>query len=342
MPANLGEMFWTGAVPWHGQGRQVDHPLTWDEALAAGGLDWSVAEERLLAVDAHEILSPVPARKAIVRADVAPGKPGHVLGVVHDGFVPLQNRQGIEAFDRVFVQGRPAYETGGWLGRGEKVWLLARVGEPFEPLRGDRVDLFILFANSHDGSVAIRVRLTTIRVVCQNTFVRSLAEARGEPELRLAHSTSLEEFESRADDLRALWEGRAQSLREACELLARTRARPGAMGDVLKAVFPFPRHPEPEASSRTLRAIAAWARRNEETRAAHEAVRRLLEAGRGTSLPGVRGSLWGVFNAVTEYVDHDPLALRPDRLGPAWSLLGEGASLKSKAWDAVLELAKAA
>lgn len=351
MPASLGEMFWTGEAPWHGRGRMVERPLTWEEALSAGGLDWSVEEEKLLSVDADEILSPVPARKSIVRSDVPPGREGHVLGVVHDGFVPLQNRRGIEAFDRVFGRGLPVYETGGWLGRGEKIWLLARVGEPFEPLRGDRVDLFVLFANSHDGSLAIRVRLTTIRVVCQNTFVRSLSETRGEPDLRLAHSASPEEFEARAVALRGLREKRARSVREACELLARTKARPGAMEDLLKVVFPFPKRPGPGAPNRPddetgavpgVRAVASWARRMEETRATHAAVRALAQSGRGSAIVGVRGSLWGIFNAVAEYVDHDPEGLHPQRLGPGWSLLGDGAALKAKAWDAVMELAKAA
>ncbi len=337
MTANVGEMFWTGEAPWHGRGTKVDRPLTWEEALAAGGLDWRVDEERLLAVSASEVLSPVPARKALVRSDVPAGRPGHVLGAVHDGFVPLQNREGIEAFDRVFGRGRPVYETGGWLGRGEKVWLLARAGDPFEPLRGDRVDLYTLFANSHDGSVAIRVRLTTVRVVCQNTFVRSLAESREEPELRLPHTTSLEAFEAKAGELRQRWDAEARRLTQAFLVLSKAKLRPGATGAALEKVFPFPRRPADMASART---VAAWARRIEETRETHGTIRQLLESGRGTSVPGVRGTLWGLFNAFTEYVDHEHVP--QERLGPGWSLIGEGASLKARAWEAVLDLVQAA
>ena len=44
MPANVGQMFYHGEVPWHGEGSKVDSPLTVQEALEAGGLNWKVGE----------------------------------------------------------------------------------------------------------------------------------------------------------------------------------------------------------------------------------------------------------------------------------------------------------
>jgi hypothetical protein len=51
-------------------------------------------------------------------------------------------------------------------------------------------------------------------------------------------------------------------------------------------------------------------------------------------LPTAQGTLWGVLNAVTEYVDHHHQC--PDRL--AYSLLGTGSALKAKAYKLVREL----
>ena len=44
MPANIGEMFYTGAVPWHGLGIEVAKPVTVEETLKVGGLNWPVGE----------------------------------------------------------------------------------------------------------------------------------------------------------------------------------------------------------------------------------------------------------------------------------------------------------
>jgi len=79
-------------------------------------------------------------------------------------------------FDAIFGQGKAVYETGGYLGLGQVVWLLARINAPREIGRGDVVQPYALFTNSHDGSVAFHIRLTTIRVVCENTLTMALNE----------------------------------------------------------------------------------------------------------------------------------------------------------------------
>lgn len=44
MPANVGQMFYYGEVPWHGGGKHVGSPLTIQQALEHGGLNWDVSE----------------------------------------------------------------------------------------------------------------------------------------------------------------------------------------------------------------------------------------------------------------------------------------------------------
>lgn len=88
MPANVGEMFYYGAVPWHGEGLALKHPATLEEALRAGGLNWEVGFSELMTAD--DPPSPVPKRRALVRMDRPPGHSGRVLGVAHRGFRPVQ------------------------------------------------------------------------------------------------------------------------------------------------------------------------------------------------------------------------------------------------------------
>jgi len=58
-----------------------------------------------------------------------------------------------------------------------RVWLCAKLPEPID-LVGDQVDMYLLFTNSHDGSSSIRVAITPIRVVCQNTLTYGLKAAK--------------------------------------------------------------------------------------------------------------------------------------------------------------------
>ena len=50
MPANVGEMFYTGQFPWHGEGVSLAQPATLDEALKVGGLNWGVGEMEMMRI----------------------------------------------------------------------------------------------------------------------------------------------------------------------------------------------------------------------------------------------------------------------------------------------------
>ena len=121
MAHNIGQMFYFGNVPWHTLGNKLDHAADLDEALEAGGLDWTVTKVPIAPIDAPN--TQIPHRVAVVRQDRQPGDSGRVVGVVHPGFEPLQNRQGAMILDALMGQGQPIYHTGGYLKNGEVIWL---------------------------------------------------------------------------------------------------------------------------------------------------------------------------------------------------------------------------
>jgi phage/plasmid-like protein (TIGR03299 family) len=67
------------------------------------------------------------------------------------------------------------YETAGSLKNGKTVWLLAKM--PDMQIAGDEIDPYICFTNNHDGTGAIKVCMTPIRVVCNNTLNFALQKA---------------------------------------------------------------------------------------------------------------------------------------------------------------------
>ncbi len=79
-------MMYIGEVPWHRLGTKLDQPATAREAIEAAGLDYRVDLKSLKTTDGNEVRN----RKATVRSDT-----NDVLGVVGNGYVPVQN---FEAF----------------------------------------------------------------------------------------------------------------------------------------------------------------------------------------------------------------------------------------------------
>ena len=57
------------------------------------------------------------------------------------------------------------------------IWLLAKMPDDIEIL-GDKIDPYLVFTNTHDGSGAVRVTMTPVRVVCNNTLNLALKGAK--------------------------------------------------------------------------------------------------------------------------------------------------------------------
>ena len=85
--------------------------------------------------------------------------------------------QNTDAFDFTdsLIGDEVRYETAGSLRKGRTIWLLAKM--PEQRILDDKFDPYICFSNSHDGTGAIKVCMTPIRVVCNNTLNLALSSA---------------------------------------------------------------------------------------------------------------------------------------------------------------------
>lgn len=211
------------------------------------------------------------------------------------------------------------YETAGVLGNGERIWILAKL-PGFIKVRGqDIVNKYLLLTNSHDGSSLVRAKLTPIRVVCSNTL--SMALSGSEEEVRIRHTPSAIDNLKQAHQLLGFTNQLYQQLGEIFKAMSLKKVTEKQLLDYVNGLIPD----NEEAESKT---------RSENIR---NRILELHENGVGAHLS--RGTVWGMYNAVTEYTDHTLHTQNPmRRLNAVW--FGGGDRLKQKAFTLAKEIIK--
>lgn len=165
MAANVETMMYVREKPWHGLGTMVQEAPTSADALKFAGLDWNVLSQPIF----DEEQNPITGYKLNVRST-----DGAHLGLVTNAYQICQNTEAFQFTDSL-IGGEVHYETAGSLRGGKQVWLLAKLGK--STLAGDDTENYLVFSNSHDGTGAIRVAVTPVRVVCNNTLNLALNSA---------------------------------------------------------------------------------------------------------------------------------------------------------------------
>ena len=161
------QMAYVGDVPWHGLGTKVPADLTPEQFMVKAGLDWDVEKEDILTTSGIKVKN----KQALVRSS-----DGSILDVVGTGWNPVQNSEAFDFFEEYVNAGDMEMHTAGSLKDGQMVWALAKTKDGFELFNGDQTDNYFLFTNPHQFGKAINIRMTPIRVVCNNTLTLSLSQ----------------------------------------------------------------------------------------------------------------------------------------------------------------------
>lgn len=167
MAANVESMFSVREIPWHGLGTIVAEAPESASALKLAGLDWRVLQQPVYAENGNLIKG----FKANVRET-----DNKILGLVSNKYSVVQNTEAFNFTDDLLGEG-VKYETAGSLQGGRKVWMLARMPEKYK-ICGDDIETYLVFSNAHDGSGAVKIAITPVRVVCNNTLNLALQTAK--------------------------------------------------------------------------------------------------------------------------------------------------------------------
>lgn len=82
--------------------------------------------------------------------------------MVSDKYKIVQNKDAFKFTDALLGEG-VRYETAGSLQEERRVWLLARLPREYI-IGGERISPYLVFSNAHDGSGAVKVCVTPVRV----------------------------------------------------------------------------------------------------------------------------------------------------------------------------------
>lgn len=283
-----------GERAWHGLGTYVQGIKSADALLQIGGLDWDVQQLPMIGVlpaigDGSSDCINVESHVLNVRSDNR-----QILGVVGKGYHPFHNRQLIELVKAMNDGGEAEVETLGSIMGGRRVWALIR-GQSFTLRNNDTTQSYLAACTSHDGSLAINLFWTSIRIVCNNTFRAALGNrANG---ISIRHEGSVMQ--------------KVDSAKVALGLMAETTAREAQIAEALDgyqmnreslqrffvSVYStvegaIPANPSTDAEKRqhakAAEAIGNWCQM-------FDADRRRVNGG---------ATMWHAFNAVTEWYDH--------------------------------------
>jgi phage/plasmid-like protein (TIGR03299 family) len=306
-----------------------------------------VSQEETNAVDAFNLIHPFTvtlqplytevdgkklelSQRSIIRHPVPDDPEYKMLGVVGSEYKLVDPLTLCEIYDDNV---RAPVETLGALGSGETLFLTTRLASV--NILGDDVDNYLLIVSPYSGNASIQVRLTPVRVVCQNTLM--IAKRDSTESYRIVHDTLavprlarwmsgiVERFQEKSDET-------SMALR----LMAETKIEKMDVEPLLGLIYedpkPFSRSVLDEDNSRR----SLWFEENRELVVRRrQAVKEVFEGrGVGQDTVAAAGTVWGLFNAVAEYEMY-----RPTTKGKAASadmLLGGRANVSEVAYGVCL------
>ena len=157
--------------PWHYEMTKdttkiLENAPTSKEAIELAGLNWTVEGKPIYDGNGKEI----EGFKANTRSS-----DNSILGIVTNKYKVVQNFEAFDFTDNLIGE-EMFYETAGSLKNGKTIWLLGKLPDKY--IVGDKFEPYVCFTNSHDGTGAIKIAMTPIRVVCNNTLNMAISGAK--------------------------------------------------------------------------------------------------------------------------------------------------------------------
>ena len=317
MSHEVETMAYAGEVPWHGLGEKVSNDLTPMQMMRKAGVDWRVTKVPTLAIYDGEMI-PTGTNALIRESDNTVLAP-----MVGDNWEPIQNEEAFNFFNEFCAAGDMEMHTAGSLKDGKIVWVLAKIKESFDVLGKDQVDNYMLFSNPHIYGKSVNIRMTPVRVVCQNTMNYSL-NMESVNEAIVNHRKTFNP--SAVKEQMGLAHEKFELYKDMANFLATKRYTQDNLLTFMNTVFPAANTKRKEVKE--FKELSTTAKNTIE----------LIDTQPGADL--FPGTWWNAVNAVTYMTDHQLGRSADTRMTSAW--FGQNQTRKLKAINTAIEYAEAA
>ncbi len=311
----------TKAAAWHGLGHQVDEALTSADCIRMAGLDFTVTKHPAM-VQLGDTFQIIPSAYSTVRTETDGTQ--YPIGVVGERYEIVQNIASFDWFDSIVGDKCAMFHTAGALGANkEKMFITAKLPDFIRVgANDDMIEKYLLLTNTHDGSGAIQVKFTPVRVVCQNTLNAALKGVGDTVSIRHTknYATRLELAKKVLGISHVLF-GELDTIFNS---MAEKRMNSTEFAAYLNAVIGIGKDEDEETSTR---------KKN-----IRETILQYSET--DVTQREIAGSVWGAYNAVTGYVDHLRLKdkARADRM--EINLFGSGFKMKQEAYALAVDFTR--
>lgn len=296
MPAEVDSGFYVAArgLPWHVAAarrfggpemmRGVEERVSARVALALADADYEVGLRPVYiesdnSTEAETTLIEVPRTRAVVRLDT-----GVPLSVVGTAYHPLQNQAVADFGEAILDTGEPLIETAAVLRGGLIVFFAFELPkEVVIPGDDGVVRLYLVVINGHDGQTPFSAIITPVRVVCINTVRLAIRAAKSRFVLR--HQGDLTGRVAQARQALAIAYHYGDELGALATRLVNADVTDRRARSILDRAFPLP---------------ADATDRQQDERVALK----VFDVYKSSpNLGNIRGTGWGLVNAVAEYQD---------------------------------------
>jgi phage/plasmid-like protein (TIGR03299 family) len=212
-----------------------------------------------------------------------------VLAIVGSKYQVVQNEQLFDFGDNL-LDGGASWESAGSIKGGRVVFgSLVIPKEIVLDAEGanDKTITYLLVHTSHDGSVSVQASITPVRVVCQNTLNLALKGAK--QSFKLRHTQSIDGKIAMAREALGMSFAYMDTFADEAKALFEKEVTEKQFIDIVKAIYPKPDKDATKAQ------LTKWDNKM------------VLLSDLYNNSPtnaNIKGTAWGVFNALTERLDY--------------------------------------
>lgn len=99
---------------------------------------------------------------------------GQQFGIVKGNYEIVQNNVAFSWFDNNIGRDGLQLDKAGYFSYGGMIFISVKLNNNYIKVGKDDIENYLVFSNSHDGSNAVRILFTPIRIICKNTLVSAI------------------------------------------------------------------------------------------------------------------------------------------------------------------------